>query len=69
MLSGFYSKDAILVAMAQTHPGICVLGLFTAFLTAFYMTRLLVVVFLNPAATEEGRARARSSGGDVLAAA
>ncbi len=47
LLSGFYSKDAILVAMAREHPAICVLGLFTAFLTAFYMTRLFVVVFIN----------------------
>ncbi len=49
--SGFYSKDAILVA-AESHPIICGLGLFTAFLTAFYMTRLLVVVFLNRPTTE-----------------
>ena len=46
-LSGFYSKDAILVAMAHAHPVICYLGLFVAFLTAFYMTRLFVVVFIN----------------------
>jgi NADH-quinone oxidoreductase subunit L len=50
-LSGFYSKDAILVA-AESHPVICGLGLFTAFLTAFYMTRLMVVVFLNRPTTE-----------------
>jgi NADH-quinone oxidoreductase subunit L len=50
--SGFFSKDQILGVMAQHHPVICLLGLFTAFLTAFYMTRLFVVVFLNPAATE-----------------
>ena len=47
LLSGFYSKDAILVSMAKEHPAICCLGLFTAFLTAFYMTRLFVVVFIN----------------------
>lgn len=46
-LSGYFSKDAILVAMAAAHPVIGWLGLFVAFLTAFYMTRLLVVVFWN----------------------
>ena len=53
-LSGFYSKDAILVA-AESHPVICALGLFVAFLTAFYMTRLVVVVFLNRPTTENAR--------------
>ncbi len=52
-LSGFYSKDAILEAMAREHPVICVFGLFVAFLTAFYMTRLFVVVFLNRASSQE----------------
>lgn len=46
-LSGFYSKDAILVAMSHQSAVICGLGLFTALLTAFYMARLFVVVFLN----------------------
>ncbi len=45
--SGFFSKDEILVAMARQHTVICLLGLFTAFLTAYYMTRLFIVVFLN----------------------
>jgi NADH-quinone oxidoreductase subunit L len=45
--SGFFSKDAILLAMAHRSPIICGLGLFTAFLTAFYMTRLFVIVFLG----------------------
>ena len=51
--SGFFSKDAILVAMAQKQPIMCALGLFTAFLTAFYMARLVTVVFLNKPATKE----------------
>jgi NADH-quinone oxidoreductase subunit L len=50
--SGFFSKDQILAVMAYHHPAICVLGLFTAMLTAFYMARLFTVVFLNPAATD-----------------
>jgi NADH-quinone oxidoreductase subunit L len=52
LFSGFFSKDLILVVMGQHHPAICVLGLFTALLTAFYMARLFVVVFLNPAASD-----------------
>ena len=47
LFSGFFSKDEILSAMARQHPAICLLGLFTAFLTAYYMTRLFIVVFLN----------------------
>jgi NADH-quinone oxidoreductase subunit L len=50
--SGFFSKDLILDAMVLKSPLIAMLGLFTALLTAFYMTRLVVVVFLNPAATK-----------------
>jgi NADH-quinone oxidoreductase subunit L len=47
--SGFFSKDEIL-AMAFTNPnnGIYLysIGLITALLTAFYMTRMLVLVFI-----------------------
>ncbi|MEI8233070.1 MAG: NADH-quinone oxidoreductase subunit L [Verrucomicrobiota bacterium] len=50
--SGFYSKDAILIAASEHHPWIFYAGLFTAFLTAFYMTRLFVVVFFGKARTE-----------------
>ncbi|HEV2096181.1 MAG TPA: NADH-quinone oxidoreductase subunit L, partial [Chthoniobacterales bacterium] len=53
--SGFWSKDAILaLAYARSTP-IFALGLFTAFLTAFYMTRLLVVVFLGKPRTDAAR--------------
>ncbi len=50
--SGFWSKDAILLAASQnrTVPGanfIYAFGLLAAFLTAFYMTRLFVVAFLG----------------------
>jgi NADH-quinone oxidoreductase subunit L len=45
--SGFYSKDAILLA-ARSHDRIIFsLALTTAFLTAFYMFRLFTVVFLG----------------------
>src|SRR4051812_17223686 len=45
--SGFFSKDAILALAFARNPLIFAVGLFTAFLTAFYVTRLFVVVFLG----------------------
>jgi NADH-quinone oxidoreductase subunit L len=45
--AGFFSKDAILLAAHNSQPWIFVIGLGTAFLTSFYMTRLLVVAFLG----------------------
>ena len=45
--SGWYSKETILHA-AHAHGGaLFYIGAFTAFLTAFYMTRLCVVAFLG----------------------
>lgn len=45
--SGWWSKEAILHA-AYAHGGLLFwIGAFTAFLTAFYMTRLVVVAFLG----------------------
>ena len=49
--SGFYSKDSILIAASEHHPVLFYCGLFAAFLTAFYMTRLFVVVFFGKART------------------
>jgi NADH-quinone oxidoreductase subunit L len=51
--AGFFSKDAILVLAWNHNRAIFALALFTAVLTAFYMTRLFVVVFLG-----KGRSRA-----------
>jgi NADH-quinone oxidoreductase subunit L len=53
--SGFFSKDAILALAYQRNMPIFVLGLFTALLTAFYVMRLLFVVFLGKARTETAR--------------
>ncbi len=50
--SGFFSKDAVLLAMFHNNGWIFVLGLGTAFLTAFYMMRLVTVAFLGRARTE-----------------
>lgn len=46
-LSGFWSKDAILTTALEHNPLLFAVGLATAFLTALYMTRLFVLVFLG----------------------
>lgn len=47
--SGFFSKDAILAAAYQEGEFVLYgMGIFTAFLTAFYMFRLYFVVFVAP---------------------
>ena len=45
--SGFFSKDAILALAYERNMPIFVVSLFTAFLTAFYVMRLLVIVFFG----------------------
>src|SRR5213595_2556754 len=45
--SGFFSKDAILAIAYECNTPIFIVGLFTAFLTAFYVVRLLVIVFFG----------------------
>jgi NADH-quinone oxidoreductase subunit L len=45
--AGFFSKDAILSLAYNRNPAIFGFALFTAFLTAFYMMRLFVVVFFG----------------------
>ena len=52
--SGFFSKDAILAASFQSGEYlIWGMGMFTAFLTAFYMFRLYFIVFVAPNGKEE----------------
>jgi NADH-quinone oxidoreductase subunit L len=53
--SGFFSKDEILwAALERGHVNLWVIGLAGAALTAFYMTRLVVLVFFGePRLTEE----------------
>src|SRR6266496_2848657 len=53
--SGFFSKDAILALAYERNMPIFVLGLFTAFLTAFYVVRLLVIVFFGDTRSEAAR--------------
>jgi NADH-quinone oxidoreductase subunit L len=45
--SGFYSKEAILEAALEHNKLLFLIGAFTAFLTAFYMTRLVIVTFFG----------------------
>ena len=45
--SGWYSKETILAAAFEHSPALFGIAAFTAFLTAFYMTRLCLVVFLG----------------------
>ncbi len=51
-LSGFLSKDTIILAAFQHDKALFGLALATAFLTAFYMTRLFVVAFLGKPRSE-----------------
>src|SRR5256884_4076208 len=56
--SGFFSKDAILAVAYERDLPIFAVALFTAFLTAFYVIRMLVIVFFgNPRSysAHEGR--------------
>ncbi|MCB0061019.1 MAG: NADH-quinone oxidoreductase subunit L [Caldilineaceae bacterium] len=47
LMSGFFSKDAILVATLAHNPFLYVIGLFTALLTAFYSGRAAFVPFMG----------------------
>jgi NADH-quinone oxidoreductase subunit L len=51
-LSGFYSKDAILAAAWTESPLLFGIGLTVAFLTTFYMFRLVLTVFWGRAKTD-----------------
>jgi NADH-quinone oxidoreductase subunit L len=53
--SGFFSKDAILAIAYGRNMPIFIVGLFTAFLTAFYVVRLLVIVFFGDPRSEGAR--------------
>jgi NADH-quinone oxidoreductase subunit L len=53
--SGFFSKDAILALAYERDKAIFALGLTTAFLTAFYVTRLFVAVFWGKPRSDQAR--------------
>jgi NADH:ubiquinone oxidoreductase subunit 5 (chain L)/Multisubunit Na+/H+ antiporter, MnhA subunit len=56
--SGFFSKDAILAVAYEHNLPIFAVALFTAFLTAFYVIRMLVIVFF---VTHAARAHAKAA--------
>jgi NADH-quinone oxidoreductase subunit L len=45
--AGFWSKDGILTKAFEANPAIFIIGLAGAFLTAFYMFRMVFVVFFG----------------------
>src|SRR5690242_15281179 len=53
--SGFFSKDAILALAYERNLPIFAVALFTAFLTAFYVIRMLVIVFFGNARSDSAR--------------
>jgi NADH-quinone oxidoreductase subunit L len=53
--SGFFSKDAILAVAYERNTPIFAVALFTAFLTAFYVIRMLVIVFFGKPRTDTAR--------------
>jgi len=53
--SGFFSKDAILAVAYEHNLPIFAVALFTAFLTAFYVIRMLVIVFFGDPRTDSAR--------------
>jgi NADH-quinone oxidoreductase subunit L len=62
-LSGFFSKDAILAqAVAERNYGLFAIGWFVAILTAFYMFRLVFVVFFGAEKGEETKHAHESPG-------
>lgn len=56
--SGFWSKDEILAGvLGAGHPFLFALGMITVFLTAYYIGRLVVLVFFRPAPEPEADGR------------
>jgi len=53
--SGFFSKDAILALAYERNTPTFAVALFTAFLTAFYVMRMLVIVFFGKPRTDIAR--------------
>ncbi|WP_405740604.1 NADH-quinone oxidoreductase subunit L [Anaerovibrio slackiae] len=60
--AGFFSKDEILAATAGVSTPLYVLAVVTAFMTAFYMARLLFVTFMGEPASREAYDHAHEVG-------
>ena len=54
-LSGFFSKDAILMQAYEHQMPLFIIGVFVAFLTAFYMTRCVIVTFFGEARSDHAK--------------
>jgi NADH-quinone oxidoreductase subunit L len=64
--AGFWSKDEILMFAAAKSPVLYVVGLVTALLTAYYMTRQVILVFFGEARWKD-RAEEHGAHGDAHA--
>lgn len=60
--AGFFSKDEILAAAASVSTPLYILATITAFMTAFYMARLLFVTFMGEPASKEAYDHAHEVG-------
>jgi NADH-quinone oxidoreductase subunit L len=60
-LAGFWSKDAVLSSAWQMNKVLWVIGVFTAGLTAYYMSRQFALVFTGQARWQEARPAAVAS--------
>ncbi|HET9061244.1 MAG TPA: NADH-quinone oxidoreductase subunit L [Acidimicrobiales bacterium] len=60
--AGFWSKDAVLASAWQMNKGLWVVGLVTAGLTAYYMSRQFALVFLGEARWQDSRPGAAAHG-------
>jgi NADH-quinone oxidoreductase subunit L len=61
--AGFWSKDEILLFALDKSPALYAVGLVTALLTAYYMTRQVMMVFFGEARWDEARPEAAGHGG------
>jgi NADH-quinone oxidoreductase subunit L len=61
--AGFWSKDEILLFSLAKSPALYIVGLFTALLTAYYMTRQVIMVFYGEAHWQD-RAAEHGAHGD-----
>jgi NADH-quinone oxidoreductase subunit L len=62
--AGFWSKDEILLNAFDKSPILWAVGLFTALLTAYYMTRQVIMVFYGKARWNDPRPEAVVSGAE-----
>lgn len=66
--AGFWSKDEILMFSLAKSPVLYVIGLITALLTAFYMTRQVIMVFFGEAKWQD-RAAEHGAHGELITGA